>query len=283
MMEGQISDRGLKKPKTNGCPSRQPKKERIVMNSNSLLLRIRLVALLLAVFFVATESFADVAVTMRWRQNTASSQRLVYVWRPNSSTAWAFDNEIGSSITSGSEDGALLERAAGSHLGVMWGPTTLTYAQVIALGQLLESEIDGAQWYVIPSSAATSPRFEILPSISLGVYDDVCYEEPENTGQFRIARTGSTANALTVYFTRGGSAVYSPSAPDYYFSTAGTGLTASQVTLPVGYSEIYLVVWPYADSAGEGSEDVELTLQTDSAYYIKTPLMSEIIIYDFDP
>jgi uncharacterized membrane protein YciS (DUF1049 family) len=69
----------------------------------------------------------------------------------------------------------------------------------------------------VPQRTATVTIADDEPTISITASDSQA-GEPANTGTFTISRTGSTANALTVYFTRGGTATIG-AAGDYTLST----------------------------------------------------------------
>jgi large repetitive protein len=96
--------------------------------------------------------------------------------------------------------------------------------------------------------------------------------EPNNSGTFTIARTGSTASALTVNYTVNGSA---SSSSDY--QSLGTS-----VTIPAGSSSATRTVTPIDDSAVEGSETVVLTLSSDAAYAIGSPNSATVTTSDND-
>jgi hypothetical protein len=225
----------------------------------------RFFRLLPAIMLLGTvvNSLADINVYAPYFNNTTSTAVFALQFYDNGQ--WNLSGINGYSAAPGTGGTfPALPVNAGTAVRVVWRVSGgVGYPNVAML------QTNGAESYTVwGPSDETTPTWQCLPVVTLGVYDSYCEENPQNTGQFRIGRSGSTANALTVYFTGGGNAVYSASAPDYYFTTAGTGLTSSQVTIPVGYSEIYLVVWPYADSDPDPNESVQLTLVSDSSYYI---------------
>lgn len=89
-------------------------------------------------------------------------------------------------------------------------------------------------------------------------------------GQWTFTRTGSTAAALVVNFTVGGTAT---NGADYV--TVGTS-----VTIPAGSSAATLALTPVADSAVEGDETAILTLAAASTYIIGTSSSATITIAD---
>jgi acetyl esterase/lipase len=88
------------------------------------------------------------------------------------------------------------------------------------------------------------------PIVSVSLTDPDAGEAGGDAGTFSISRTGSTAAALIVPFSLGGSAT--PGA-DY-------ALPASPVTIPVGAAWVRIAAVPAPDAAVEGTETAVLTV-----------------------
>jgi hypothetical protein len=116
-----------------------------------------------------------------------------------------------------------------------------------------------------------------LPTVTIQPTDPNAVETLEgqtsNPGEFRISRSGSTANALTVNYTVGGSAT---NGTDY------SNLTNS-IVIPVGASSVTLPINVIYDSIGEGNETVALNLAADNGYSLGTTTSAIVNIADHDP
>ena len=99
------------------------------------------------------------------------------------------------------------------------------------------------------------------PQVPIRAADDEAREVGRDPATFTISRTGSTAAALTVSFTVGGTAT---NGADYDFSANVTG---GSVPIPAGQSSVDVVVTPRTDSLREGTETVILTLNAGGASY----------------
>ena len=77
-----------------------------------------------------------------------------------------------------------------------------------------------------------------------------------NTGTFTVSRTGSTAAALTVNYTVGGTA------------SGGTDYTTipTSVVIPAGSASATITVTPVDDTVSEGDETVVVTLSSSASY-----------------
>jgi len=80
--------------------------------------------------------------------------------------------------------------------------------------------------------------------------------EDARGGQFIIERLGSTANALTVSYLIGGSAV---NGADYQS-------IPSSVTIPAGAVSVPVDIVPIRDTRWEGTQSVTLTLSSNNGY-----------------
>ena len=105
------------------------------------------------------------------------------------------------------------------------------------------------------------------------VASDAVAGEPgtgQETGTFTFSRSGSTAAALTVNFTVGGTA------------TSGSDYTAlgTTVTFTTGAATATKTVSVLADSTVEGDETVVLTLASGSGYTVGSPASATVTIKD---
>src|SRR5207253_444306 len=99
------------------------------------------------------------------------------------------------------------------------------------------------------------------PSVTVTATDGTATEAGPTTGTFAVSRTGSTAAALTVNYTVGGSA------------TPGSDYTAlsGSVTIPAGAASAPITVTPVDDTAVEPDETVVLTLAPGGGYQVGAP------------
>jgi hypothetical protein len=91
-------------------------------------------------------------------------------------------------------------------------------------------------------------------------------------GSFTLTRTGSTAQALTVFFTVGGGA------------TAGVDYVTlpGSVVIPAGQTSSSLTLTPIDDGLVEGAETVIVTLSANTAYVVGSPSAATVTITDDD-
>lgn len=113
-----------------------------------------------------------------------------------------------------------------------------------------------------------------LPSLTIEATNPAV-SEPSGTSSFKISRTGSTTAALTAHFAISGDA---DNTIDYSLSTG----TATTVTIPAGSSYVNVALSVIDDTAWESSENVTLTLTSNSAYNIGTNNAATIQITDDD-
>ena len=115
-----------------------------------------------------------------------------------------------------------------------------------------------------------------LPTVSLSATDSSAAEtltsQTANPGQFTLTRTGSTASALTVYYTIGGSAT---NGVDY-------STLSSSATFLAGQSSLNLNLSILNDALIEGNETVILTLSSSSAYSLGSNSTAIVTIADDD-
>src|SRR5262249_24918078 len=99
-------------------------------------------------------------------------------------------------------------------------------------------------------------------TVTVTAQDDQASEYPDtDTGTFRVLRTGTTANALTVFFTLSGTA------------TQGTDYQpiGTSVTIPAGQSSADITLTAIDDSLVEGNETAILTLSSSADYTVGSP------------
>ena len=96
---------------------------------------------------------------------------------------------------------------------------------------------------------------------------------PIDTGSFTFVRTGSTAAALTVFYTMSGTATHGS---DY-------GTLSGSVTIPAGSDRVILTVTPLDDALTEVPEIVAITLTADPTYTLTTYVSADFTIYDNEP
>ncbi|MDP1993020.1 MAG: C39 family peptidase, partial [Syntrophales bacterium] len=110
------------------------------------------------------------------------------------------------------------------------------------------------------------------PTVTIVATDATATEAGPTTGAFTISRTGSTAAALTVYYTVGGT------------STTGSDRNSlpEVLTIPAGASSAPIVITPVNDTLCEGDETVIITLKANAAYTVGTRSAATITITDND-
>ncbi len=111
-----------------------------------------------------------------------------------------------------------------------------------------------------------------LPTISVIANDPTSSEPGSDTGSFTVSRTGSTTNSLTIIFTMSGTAT---NGSDYQQIN-------SPVTIPVGFSSVFVNLTPLNDSSIENTESATLTISPDSSYSIGSPNSASVDILDDD-
>jgi subtilisin-like proprotein convertase family protein len=114
-------------------------------------------------------------------------------------------------------------------------------------------------------------------TINLTYDDRYSYErkswQTQNGAQFRITRTnGDTSKAETIYYTVSGTA---SNGSDYR-------RLSGYVTIPAGATSAAIPVTVYDDSVYEGTENVKLTLNSNSNYKLGTNTTQTAYIYDND-
>jgi parallel beta-helix repeat protein len=126
----------------------------------------------------------------------------------------------------------------------------------------------------LPSSATVTiaDNDQPPPTVTVAATDANASESGPGTGTFTISRTGSTTSALTVNYSRSGTAANGTD----YESLSGS------LSIPSGASSATVTVRPIDDTAVEGSETVTLTLSASAAYIIGSPNSATVTIADND-
>ena len=112
-----------------------------------------------------------------------------------------------------------------------------------------------------------------LPTVTVGATDANAAEAATpNTGTFTVSRTGSTAAALTVNYTVGGTA------------TNGTDYTTipTSVVIPAGSASATITVTPIDDTVSESNETVVVTLSSSASYNVGSQSAATVTIADND-
>ncbi|HEU5255033.1 MAG TPA: PxKF domain-containing protein [Vicinamibacterales bacterium] len=113
----------------------------------------------------------------------------------------------------------------------------------------------------------------VIPVVTITAPDASAFETGPDSGTFRIARTGSTANALDVTYTVGGTA----SNADYTPALSGTA------TIPAGQPSVDVTITPVDDGLVEDSETVVLTLVDTVDYDLGASTTATVRIGDDAP
>jgi hypothetical protein len=126
-----------------------------------------------------------------------------------------------------------------------------------------------------PSGATSSDSVMVsaaTPATVTVLTTDAVSSENSDNGVFTFSRTGSTAAALVVRYTLGGTAT---NGTDY---ASRTGL----VTIPAGQGSATVSIVPVNDSEFEGTETVDVTVEPDAAYSVGSPSAATLNIADND-
>jgi hypothetical protein len=121
-----------------------------------------------------------------------------------------------------------------------------------------------------PGSATIFIHDDHLPTVSISAPVDTISEQGNTTGEFTISRGSVTSGDLTVYLAISGTAT--PGA-DYL-------PLDSTAVIPSGAASVTLDVIAFQDAILEVTEDVVLTLQTNSNYNVGSPATARVDILD---
>ena len=129
----------------------------------------------------------------------------------------------------------------------------------------------GAGYNVVNPSSATGTILNDDTIVTVAVAPSSTAEGGANL-VYTFTRTGSTASAVTVNFSVGGSAAF----PADYSQTGAATFTppTATVTFGAGSSTATVNVTPLSDCMVEGSETVEFTVQPGSGYGVGSPSMA---------
>jgi len=164
------------------------------------------------------------------------------------------------------------------------GTVTTAYDNNVAAGTVISQSPAKDTKVLIGTAVNYVKSLGKKPTVSITAFDSQAAEtvagETANPGVFRISRAdGSTSNALTVYFTRAGTALYSS---DYTLSV-GTAISA---IIPADANHVDITVTPVDNLLYEPNETVILTLTANAAYNL-TPTVPQrtatVTIADNEP
>ncbi len=129
--------------------------------------------------------------------------------------------------------------------------------------------------YVVGTSASGTVNIADVAGVivTLAASDATASESGSDTGAFTISRSGSTANALSVEVTIGGTAT---PATDYVALT-------SPVTIPAGSASATVLVTPTSDLQVESAESVSMSLVPAAAYQPGATTSATVTIFDAAP
>ncbi|MGB7818284.1 MAG: Calx-beta domain-containing protein, partial [Ornithinibacter sp.] len=170
-----------------------------------------------------------------------------------SSTVYLSDSTIGTATATDNVPGVVVTRdgvPAGNLFAI--GTTTITWTATDVFGNQS----------VRTQTVTINPAAPTLATITVTVTDPSGGEAGSNPIAFTVIRTGSTASALAVSVSLGGTAT----AADYTLSVTGGTLAGSTLTLAAGSSTATIVVTPVDDSASEPTESVTLTISAGTGY-----------------
>ena len=111
-----------------------------------------------------------------------------------------------------------------------------------------------------------------LPVVTIAATDNAASEAGPDSATFTLTRTGELAEALTVYFTVGGSATEGDD-----FAPIGTS-----ATFAAGAATVDITIMPVDDAVDEDGEDVVLTLTDTAGYDVGAEAMAVVTIDDND-
>ena len=122
--------------------------------------------------------------------------------------------------------------------------------------------------------------------VSIVAIDSTAAEAGHDPASFRVSRTGSTAAALTVYYTFGGTASYASGDADYtglpiypYQNNFGT---IYQVVIPAGAASTDFSITPIDDSTPEADETSIISLNASSYFTLDVRSIALVTISDND-
>ena len=110
-----------------------------------------------------------------------------------------------------------------------------------------------------------------IQTVSILANDANAGETGPNSAIFTIVRSGSTAAALTVKYSVGGTA-----SPADYAALSGS------VVIPAGQASATITLTPVGDGTTEANETVVVTISANAAYVVGAPNSASATILDGD-
>jgi len=221
----------------------------------------------------ASETTVTVAATDAAASEDGGAGTFTLTRTGSTTSALVVGYAIGGSATAGGDYGAL-----GGSVTIPAGSTAAT----VTVTPLDDSLAESAETVVLTVTAGSGYSVGAPSSGTVTISDDEAAvtiaatdaeaAESGGSGTFTVARTGSTAAALTVFYTVAGTA------------TNGADFTAlgGSVVIAAGDSTATIVVGPIEDSSVEGAETVVVTLSTNAAYTVGDADEATVTIADND-
>jgi hypothetical protein len=168
-------------------------------------------------------------------------------------------------------------------------PSNWSVAQTVTLVGVNDALVDGNVAYTLTTAAAVSADAQyngmaVADVAAVNLDDDSLakvqviatqarvLESSISPGIFTVSRSGSTAAALTVFYSVNGTAARSVD----YFTLTGT------VTIPAGSSSTSITVGAIQDAIIEADETIIVTLAGASDYLVDQPGAATVVITDDD-
>jgi hypothetical protein len=115
-----------------------------------------------------------------------------------------------------------------------------------------------------------------LPMVTVAATDATMTEGANDNAMLTFTRTGSTASALTVTYTLGGTAA---KWSDYRRIQGDIPVT---ITIPAGAASATMTLWAVNDTEKEGPEQLVITVAAKPAYNVGLPASATVTIIDND-
>ncbi len=171
---------------------------------------------------------------------------------------------------------------------LVFTPSNWHQEQIVTISGVDDAETDGDVSYTIELAPATSSDTiyhnrdaedvsvtnidDDLADISLSIIDDDAWETGPDTAAVIVSRNGSTASALTIYYSLAGSA----SNGSDYLTLPGS------ITIPPGSLSAQITVTPIDDAVPESRESVIVVLSSHASYAIGASGSGTLFIDDSD-
>ncbi len=146
--------------------------------------------------------------------------------------------------------------------------TTLTLLSAVGVNGAFAAANDSAE-IGSPGTIGASAR----PVVNIVATDATATESGNDTGVFRITRTGSTTGPLTVSYTIA-------TGPGQATSADYTPTLTGAATIPAGQAFVDITITPVIDNLFEGDETLTLTLGDTGSYDVGTNKTATITIAD---